>query len=236
MILNRNRNVFMRAFQKKYNFIRCFMQSDVIGSTPDKNVQQYQESYGHMQQLVSQLKNHVETVKQGGGVKAKTLHASRGKLFVRDRIDQLLDAGTPFLELSQLAAHNMYGEDFIPAAGLITGIGRVAGLECMIIANDATVKGGTFYPMTVKKHIRAQEIAIQNRLPCIYLVDSGGANLPHQSEVFADRDHFGRGFYNQANMSALDIPQVSYVESIGSISHFVWTQPLDLTSNPCNVN
>ncbi|QGA57020.1 carboxyl transferase domain-containing protein [Brucella sp. 2280] len=146
----------------------------------------------------------------GGGEKARDRHVSRGKLLPRERVAQLLDPGSPFLEVGLTAAHGMYG-GAAPAAGIITGIGRVSGRECMIVCNDATVKGGTYYPMTVKKHLRAQEIAGKNRLPCIYLVDSGGANLPNQDEVFPDRDHFGRIFYNQAQMSAAGIPQVAVV-------------------------
>ncbi len=160
--------------------------------------------------LVADLRAQVATVKQGGSERARAKHLSRGKLLPRDRIKHLLDPGAPFLELSQLAAHGMYGGG-ISSAGILTGIGRVAGRECLIVANDATVKGGTYYPVTVKKHLRAQEIAEQNRLPCIYLVDSGGANLPNQDEVFPDREHFGRIFYNQARMSALDIPQIAVV-------------------------
>ncbi len=163
-----------------------------------------------MKTLVAELRAEVEAVRQGGGEVARNRHTGRGKLLPRDRIRTLIDPASPFLEFSQLAAHGMYGEN-IPAAGLITGIGRVAGRECVVVANDATVKGGTYFPMTVKKHLRAQEIAQQNNLPCIYLVDSGGANLPNQDEVFPDRDHFGRIFYNQANMSAAGIPQVAVV-------------------------
>jgi 3-methylcrotonyl-CoA carboxylase beta subunit len=149
-------------------------------------------------------------VRQGGGEKARTLHTSRGKLLARDRVDALLDPGSPVLELSALAALDVYGED-VPAAGIVTGIGRVSGQECMVVANDATVKGGSYYPLTVKKHLRAQAIAAENNLPCLYLVDSGGANLPNQDEVFPDREHFGRIFYNQAVMSAAGIPQVAVV-------------------------
>jgi 3-methylcrotonyl-CoA carboxylase beta subunit len=163
-----------------------------------------------MKTLVAELRAQVEAVRQGGGEVARNRHVSRGKLLPRDRIRTLIDPASPFLEFSQLAAHGMYGEN-IPAAGIITGIGRVAGRECVVVANDATVKGGTYFPMTVKKHLRAQEIAAQNNLPCIYLVDSGGANLPNQDEVFPDRDHFGRIFYNQANMSAAGIPQLAVV-------------------------
>jgi len=163
-----------------------------------------------MSTLIADLRARIHGISQGGGATAREKHAARGKLLPRERVRGLLDVGSPFLELSQLAALDMY-ENQVPAAGLITGIGRVSGHECMIVANDATVKGGTYFPMTVKKHLRAQEIAQQNRLPCIYLVDSGGANLPNQDEVFPDRDHFGRIFFNQANMSALGIPQIAVV-------------------------
>jgi len=163
-----------------------------------------------MAALVEDLRAKVAQIELGGGETARQRHLARGKLLPRERIRVLLDPGSPFLELSQLAAYGMY-EDQVPAAGIITGIGRINGQECMVVANDATVKGGTYYPVTVKKHLRAQEIAQQNRLPCIYLVDSGGANLPNQDEVFPDRDHFGRIFYNQANMSALGIPQIAVV-------------------------
>ena len=168
-----------------------------------------------MQALVDDLRARVERIAQGGGDAARAKHVGRGKLLPRDRVQMLLDVGTPFLELSQMAAYAMYpeanGNDAAPAAGVITGIGRVAGQECVIVCNDATVKGGTYYPITVKKHLRAQEIAAQNNLPCIYLVDSGGANLPNQDDVFPDRDHFGRIFFNQANLSAAGIPQIAVV-------------------------
>ena len=163
-----------------------------------------------MRGLVEDLRAKAAQVALGGGETARARHASRGKLLPRERVEHLLDPGTPFLEVGQLAALGMY-DDEAPSAGIVTGIGSVMGRECMIVANDATVKGGTYYPMTVKKHLRAQEIALQNQLPCIYLVDSGGAFLPRQDEVFPDRDHFGRIFYNQANMSAAGIPQVAVV-------------------------
>lgn len=163
-----------------------------------------------MEALVADLRSKIALIEQGGGDKARERHTSRGKLLPRDRINTLIDVGTAFLEFSQLAAYGVYADD-VPAAGLITGIGRVNGQECVIVCNDATVKGGTYYPLTVKKHLRAQEIAEQNNLPCIYLVDSGGANLPNQDEVFPDRDHFGRIFYNQATMSAKGIPQIAVV-------------------------
>ncbi|HYT98682.1 MAG TPA: carboxyl transferase domain-containing protein [Casimicrobiaceae bacterium] len=163
-----------------------------------------------MAALVADLREKVAAIEEGGGETARARHASRGKLLPRERVRRLIDPGSPFLELSQLAAHGMY-DDTIAAAGIITGIGRVNGRECVIVCNDATVKGGTYYPLTVKKHLRAQEIAYQNALPCIYLVDSGGANLPNQDEVFPDRDHFGRIFYNQATMSAAGIAQIAVV-------------------------
>ncbi|MDH1443505.1 methylcrotonoyl-CoA carboxylase [Pseudomonas sp. GD03721] len=159
---------------------------------------------------VDELRALLARIHEGGGAKAQERHTSRGKLLPRERINRLLDAGSPFLEIGQLAAHEVYGEE-VPAAGVIAGIGRVEGVECMIVANDATVKGGSYYPLTVKKHLRAQAIARENRLPCIYLVDSGGANLPRQDEVFPDREHFGRIFFNQANMSAMGIPQIAVV-------------------------
>jgi 3-methylcrotonyl-CoA carboxylase beta subunit len=163
-----------------------------------------------MRALVADLRALVDQLAEGGGKAARERHLSRGKLLPRDRIRLLLDPGAPFLEFSQLAAYGMYGDD-VPCAGILTGIGRIAGRECVVVANDATVKGGTYYPITVKKHVRAQEIAAQNRLPCVYLVDSGGANLPNQDEVFPDRDHFGRIFYNQANLSAQGVAQIAVV-------------------------
>ncbi|MFN9209342.1 MAG: carboxyl transferase domain-containing protein [Betaproteobacteria bacterium] len=163
-----------------------------------------------MRALVADLKAKVAKIAEGGGAEARAKHTGRGKLLPRDRVTLLLDPGTPFLELSQLAAYGMY-DDAAPCAGIITGVGRVAGREVVVVCNDATVKGGTYYPMTVKKHLRAQEVARENRLPCIYLVDSGGANLPNQDEVFPDREHFGRIFYNQATLSAEGIPQIAVV-------------------------
>jgi len=163
-----------------------------------------------MQALVDDLYQRVATLSAGGGEAARQKHLGRGKLLPRERVAQLIDPGTPFLEFSQLAAYGMYNDD-APGAGIITGIGRISGQECVIVCNDATVKGGTYYPITVKKHVRAQEIAAENCLPCVYLVDSGGANLPNQDEVFPDRDHFGRIFFNQANLSAEGIPQIAVV-------------------------
>ena len=163
-----------------------------------------------MRTLVNDLRAQLDQIALGGGEAARAKHVARGKLLPRERVQMLLDPGTPFLELAPLAALNMYNND-APGAGLIAGIGRVSGVDCMIVCNDATVKGGTYYPLTVKKHLRAQEVAQQNHLPCIYLVDSGGANLPNQDEVFPDRDHFGRIFFNQANLSAQGIPQIAAV-------------------------
>lgn len=163
-----------------------------------------------MECLLDDLREKVKTIQAGGGEAARQRHIQKGKLLPRERVQQLLDPGSPFLELSQFAAHEVYGEP-VPAAGIIAGIGRIMGHECMIIANDATVKGGTYYPLTVKKHLRAQTIAQENHLPCVYLVDSGGANLPYQDEVFPDQEHFGRIFYNQAKMSSMNIPQLAVV-------------------------
>src|SRR4029079_17303713 len=163
-----------------------------------------------MRALLADLAQKRAEAASGGPEKIKERHGARGKLLPRDRVLRLIDPGSPFLELSPLAAYGLYGGD-IHGAGLITGVGRISARECVIVCNDATVKGGTYFPMTVKKHLRAQEIARENRLPCIYLVDSGGANLPHQTEVFPDREHFGRIFYNQATLSSLGIPQVAVV-------------------------
>jgi 3-methylcrotonyl-CoA carboxylase beta subunit len=169
-----------------------------------------QANAAHNHALRDDLRAKVAKSALGGDEKSRDRHVSRGKLLPRDRVERLLDPGSPLLEIGQLAADGLYGDE-VPGAGIITAIGRVSGRQCMIFANDATVKGGTYFPMTVKKHLRAQEIAQENRLPCIYLVDSGGANLPNQAEVFPDRDHFGRFFYNQANMSARGIPQIASV-------------------------
>ena len=181
-----------------------------IISSIDPSSPEFVQNQEAMSALIKDLRELNTKVQEGGGKKAMERHRSRNKLPVRERVKLLLDEGTPFLELSPLAAHEVYKEE-IPSAGLVSGIGLVQGRHCLIIANDATVKGGTYYPLTVKKHLRAQEIGLQNQLPCIYLVDSGGANLPHQDEVFPDRDHFGRIFYNQATMSAKGIPQIAAV-------------------------
>ncbi len=183
---------------------------DAIQSKISTSDPVFAENKAHMEAQVADLKQRVAVVKQGGGAAAVEKHTSRGKLVVRDRIERLIDPDSPFLELSPLAASDMYDND-APCAGVVTGIGRVQGRQCLIVANDATVKGGTYYPITVKKHLRAQEIALENHLPCIYLVDSGGAYLPLQAEVFPDKEHFGRIFYNQARMSAAEIPQIAVV-------------------------
>src|ERR1700761_5326223 len=181
-----------------------------IKSTISTNAPAFKANAEAMGKLVGELKDKMATAALGGDEKSRKRHSDRGKLLPRERVERLLDPGSPFLELSPLAANGMYDGD-IHAAGIITGIGRVEGRECVIVSNDATIKGGTYYPITVKKHLRAQEIARENRLPCIYLVDSGGANLPNQAEIFPDREHFGRIFFNQANMSALGIPQIASV-------------------------
>lgn len=183
---------------------------EILESTVQKDSSEFQANKKAMQALVDEWSKRVQTAHQGGGAEALSKHKARGKLTARERVQALLDPGTSFLEFSDLAAYGLY-EDQAPGAGIVTGIGVVYGTECVIVANDATVKGGTYFPMTVKKHLRAQEIAMENGLPCIYLVDSGGAYLPLQSEVFPDRDHFGRIFYNQARMSAQGIPQISVV-------------------------
>ena len=182
----------------------------VISTAIDGKSEAFRGNAANLRKLTDELKAELARTAEGGGAKSREKHVARGKLLPRERIRALLDPGSPFLELSPLAAHGMY-DDAAPAAGIITGIGRVNGAEVMVVANDATVKGGTYFPITVKKHLRAQEVALENRLPCIYLVDSGGAFLPLQDEVFPDKEHFGRIFYNQARMSALDIPQIAVV-------------------------
>ena len=183
---------------------------DQLTSHVDPRSEAFTANADRMRQLVGAHRERLARIALGGGPKYIERHRQQGKLPVRERIEKLLDPGTPFLELSPLAAYGLY-DDGAPAAGVVTGIGRVSGREVMIVANDATVKGGTYYPLTVKKHLRAQEVALQNRLPCVYLVDSGGAFLPLQAEVFPDRDHFGRIFFNQARMSAERIPQIAVV-------------------------
>jgi acetyl-CoA carboxylase carboxyltransferase component len=183
---------------------------DILESHVDITSDLFRGNHDRMTALVAELRERIAEVRQGGGARYLQRHREQGKLPVRERIDRLLDPGSPFLELSPLAGWDLYDND-APSAGIVTGIGRVSGREVLVVANDATVKGGTYYPMTVKKHVRAQQIAIENRLPCVYLVDSGGAFLPLQAEVFPDRDHFGRIFFNQARMSAERIPQIAVV-------------------------
>ena len=182
----------------------------VLSSSIDTRSDAFKKNAEAMRGLVDDLRARTEKVRLGGGEESRKRHLSRGKLLPRERVRALLDPGSPFLELSPLAAMDMYDNE-APGSGVITGVGRVSGVECVIVCNDATVKGGTYYPMTVKKHLRAQEVAVENRLPCIYMVDSGGANLPQWPEVFPDKNHFGRIFYNQANMSAQGIPQIACV-------------------------
>jgi 3-methylcrotonyl-CoA carboxylase beta subunit len=186
------------------------MSAPVLHTALNLDSPEAQARAAHNRKLAADLRAHVAEMALGGNESSRKKHTARGKLLPRDRVERLLDPGSPLLEIGQLAAYGKYGEN-IPGAGIITAIGRVSGRQCMIVCNDATVKGGTYYPTTVKKHLRAQEIAEANNLPCIYLVDSGGANLPHQAEVFPDRDHFGRIFFNQANMSAKGIPQIACV-------------------------
>ena len=186
------------------------MSAPILHSQVSPTSDSFRENAAHNRGLVEELRDRVAIAAQGGSQGARDRHLGRGKLLPRDRVERLLDPGSPFLEIGQLAANGLYDNE-VPGAGIIAGIGRVSGRQVMIACNDATVKGGTYFPMTVKKHLRAQEIALENRLPCIYLVDSGGANLPNQAEVFPDREHFGRIFYNQANMSAQGIPQVACV-------------------------
>ena len=187
------------------------MTAPTLTSDFDPDSPEARANAAHNRALVADLRARVATAARGGSDRSRDRHTARGKLLPRDRVERLLDPGSPFLEIGQLAANGLYGDDDIPGAGLIAGIGRVSGRQAMIVCNDATVKGGTYYPLTVKKHLRAQEIAQENHLPCVYLVDSGGANLPHQAEVFPDRDHFGRIFFNQATMSAAGIPQIACV-------------------------
>ena len=183
---------------------------DRIESRLSTNSDEFRRNRDAMDALVKRLRGEIERVREGGPAHARERHVERGKLLARDRVKKLLDPGSPFLELSPLAAYQMYDGDS-PSASIITGVGRIHGRETVIVANDATIKGGTYFPMTVKKHLRAQQIAMENMLPCVYLVDSGGAFLPMQSEIFPDERHFGRIFYNEARMSAIGLPQVAVV-------------------------
>lgn len=183
----------------------------ILESLIETDAEGYQKNFKEMEAIVADLRQVTAQIIDGIDPIAKDKHLKRGKLLARQRIDYLIDPGTDFLEFSQLAAYQMYGKEEVPCAGIITGIGQVVGRQCLIVANDAIVKGGTYYPITVKKHLRAQEIAFQNRLPCIYLVDSGGAYLPRQADIFPDKEHFGRIFFNQAKMSGENIPQIAVV-------------------------
>jgi len=182
----------------------------VLSSALNPRSDGFKKNAARMDELVADLRAKVAVTALGGNAKSRERHVARGKLLPRDRIENLIDPGTPFMEFSQLAAYGMYEGD-VHGASVLTGVGRISGQECVIVSNDATIKGGTYYPITVKKHLRAQEVAMENHLPCVYMVDSGGANLPHQSDIFPDRNHFGQIFYNQANMSAIGIPQIAVV-------------------------
>lgn len=190
---------------------RLFSSFPAIPDHIDPDSAEYKENEASMKRVVDHLQDTIDLIHEGGGLEARQRHLKRGKLLPRERIARLIDFKSPFLELSPLAGHQVYNDEQVPSGGIITGIGQVSGRLCVIVANDPTVKGGTYYPITVKKHLRAQEIAMENRLACIYLVDSGGANLPRQAQVFPDKLHFGRIFYNQANMSAMGIPQIAVV-------------------------
>ncbi|KAL6725755.1 hypothetical protein Aduo_007786 [Ancylostoma duodenale] len=206
-----HRSSYPNCIRSHHCFGGVAQQWSPIETAVDSSSQEYQQNYAQMKEVVDDLREKVAKITEGGGEKARALHRSRGKMLARERINALIDPGTSFLELSQLAGYQSYGKEEVPAGGIITGIGSVAGRVCIIVANDATVKGGTYYPITVKKHLRAQEVARENGLPCIYLVDSGGANLPRQADIFADREHFGRIFYNQATLSSQGIPQLAVV-------------------------
>nr|CDJ93509.1 Carboxyl transferase and Ribonuclease III domain containing protein [Haemonchus contortus] len=206
-----HRSSYPNCVRSHHCFGGAVQQWSQIESTIDAASEEYKQNYTQMKEIVDDLRQKISKITEGGGEKARALHKKRGKMLARERINTLIDPGTSFLELSQLAGFQMYGNEEVPAGGIITGLGTVSGRVCMITANDATVKGGTYYPITVKKHLRAQDIARENGLPCIYLVDSGGANLPRQADIFADRDHFGRIFYNQATLSGQGIPQLAVV-------------------------
>lgn len=206
-----SRNIPIRRTIANQSYTHFEKAVSVIRSNIDSSSNEFQDNVKEMSAITNSVEQLHQRIKQGGPENARKKHLERGKMLPRDRITALIDPGTGFLELSTLAGYQLYPGEDVPAGGIITGIGRVSGVDCVIVANDSTVKGGTYYPITVKKHLRAQEIALQNRLPCLYLVDSGGANLPHQADVFPDREHFGRIFYNQATMSSQGIPQIAVV-------------------------
>lgn len=209
-----NRNVGVQSSSRSvsnYTFPHHANAISVLPTTVDPESADFKENAAQMNELLESMTKLHDKIAQGGPEKAREKHIARGKMLPRDRVTSLIDPGTSFLELSPLAGHDVYPGEDVPGGGIITGIGTVEGVTCMIVANDSTVKGGTYYPITVKKHLRAQAIAQENKLPCIYLVDSGGANLPHQADVFPDKDHFGRIFFNQARMSSLGIPQIAVV-------------------------
>uniref|UniRef100_A0A0K0CYT6 Probable methylcrotonoyl-CoA carboxylase beta chain, mitochondrial n=1 Tax=Angiostrongylus cantonensis TaxID=6313 RepID=A0A0K0CYT6_ANGCA len=206
-----HRSSYPNCVRSHHCFGNSVQQWAPIETSVDTTSEVYQHNYSQMQDVVNDLHQKVAKIMEGGGEKARALHKSRGKMLARERINALVDPATSFLEFSQLAGFQSYGNEEVPAGGIITGIGSVAGRVCVIVANDATVKAGTYYPITVKKHLRAQDIARENGLPCIYLVDSGGANLPRQADIFADKEHFGRIFYNQATLSGQGIPQLAVV-------------------------
>ncbi|XP_031550889.1 methylcrotonoyl-CoA carboxylase beta chain, mitochondrial-like [Actinia tenebrosa] len=204
-------NRCLNRFYLRSSWYHNLAKASVVQSQVDKNSPDFKTNKENMERVVEDLRAKVNKIKEGGSKSARERQTARGKMLPRERIANLLDPGSPFLELSQFAGYQLYGKEEVPAGGIITGIGSVNGVECMVVANDPTVKGGSYYPITVKKHVRAQEIAAENRLPCIYLVDSGGANLPRQADVFPDKMHFGRIFYNQAQMSSKGIAQIAVV-------------------------
>src|SRR5258708_5668899 len=222
---------------RQFCHARCYKAMAKLASQIDTRSKDFADNRAAMQALVDDLRSTLRRNAVGGSAAARDKHTKAGKLLARERIAALLDAGSPFLELSPLAAQGVYGEA-LPGAGLITGIGRVSSRECMVVANDPTVKGGTYYPLTVKKHLRAQEIAAENALPCIYLVESGGAFLPKQDEVFPDREHFGRIFFNQARLSAQGIAQIAVVHgscTAGGAYGPAMSRPPTIARNQCRI-
>ncbi|CCU76739.1 methylcrotonoyl-CoA carboxylase subunit beta [Blumeria hordei DH14] len=209
--INSYRTLIPRCLAATYSPSHHSTALSVLKSTVETSSEDFQKNERQMCEAIMNIENLITKIQMGGSLKAREKHLARNKLLPRDRVASLIDVGTSFMELSPLAGHEVYPEDSVPAGGIITGVGVIEGTTCMIVANDSTVKGGTYYPITVKKHLRAQTIARENNLPCVYLVDSGGANLPHQADVFPDQEHFGRIFFNQATMSSAGIPQISIV-------------------------